>query len=1165
MATYSINVGVNAQQAARGVQQLRSSFNQLNSTADRTRGLLTGLFVIPLVGLYTLQSALVNVVSTLSEYSAAVATVRAVSGATFQQTRELNNEFQRLGITTKFTATEVADAGTFLARAGFNTDQIENVLSEALDLAVATGIEPEQASDIATNVLTAFNLPIDDLTTVFDQLSFVANRTNTDITQLAEGLKFIGPAAASANIPLNEIIAGLGILAQAGVRGSIAGTGLRRVISRIASETPIVGKRLQELGVDFSDLDIQSGDLVRVFEVLIRSGVDLGDAFALFGDRGGPAFEAITARFPEFVRLSNEIDNTTGFVSDLVTIMETSLAFALDQVRSAIEGIVIAIGDLLDRDIKTVLLGITETLRSLATQGEFIIDIFQSFAALISGPIAGFLIQFGLPLISSLTGLGAVFTSVSGLGRAAFGELAEGASRSGTLISQLGDVSLSLLGVVTRIAAIGGPIIIGFADKIETAIHATVNLQDVLIVISNLFLSRIAGAVGLANVNFSRLIETVAELAGSERVLRGLVFAFDVLGRAIRTSIVAVQNLDDVLFAIVRAIATGLVAIAGNIGKSFVFALGEPFVDFLAFLEENIFAPLLNLVTEYTPRVASGFGQLGDLLRQELLSDFESIGQDLINSADGLAEAITTPFITFEEVAEGALDRSIRRGLEATADIERSIGETPLTREPLGEAPVPVSEAEKRNRLFTSFFAQLQEAEALYQLAVDERELERRIMSAQRELGFELNDIERERLRTLLQQRDVYADQDTVVDRSVQLLNENSALQINAQERERYNFLLEIEREIKRDLNEVEEELILSLFDENALLRQNNDLVNSLNSTTEQRQTRLETLHRVYANGSITLMQYNNELRSIQEQVLADRVSSGQGTFFDGLTNQLVQFNSSFTNIFSEIGAVVGNTMTTATDAVARWAGQAIFDVGDLGEAFKSLGRLIISEIVTGLVRVAVQLAINNALAAIFAVLTGGGSIAAGGIGSAVQPGGIGLFQQGGLVRGRGTGTSDSILARLSNGEFVVNAEATRNNRSLLEEINAGQRVSTESNNFDAVGRLILNSNEIIVDRIALNEMRVAETIQSTNQRLGDTITRMSTNELRVAEAIQSNNRQFATRLQETAPREEPKTINVTYNVSTPDANSFRQSQNQILNDTQNRLRKINTRNSNRI
>ena len=1157
MATYSINVGVNAQQAARGVQQLRSSFNQLNATADRTRGLLTGLFVIPLVGLYTLQSALVNVVSTLSDYSASVATVRAVSGATLLQTRQLNDEFQRLGITTKFTATEVADAGTFLARAGFQPDQISDVLSESLDLAVATGIDPDLAADVATNVLTAFRLPVDELSTVFDQLAFVANRTNTDITQLAEALKFIGPAASSANIPLNEIVAALGILAQAGVRGSIAGTGLRRTISRIASETPIVGKRLAELGVDFDNLDIQGGDLIKVFESLITSGVDLGDAFALFGDRGGPAFEAITARFPEFQRLSREIENTNGFVSDLVTIMETSLAFALDQVRSAIEGIIIAIGDLLDRDIKTVLIGITETLRGLATEGETIIDVFQSLATLIAGPLASFIIQFAIPIAGSLTGLTSVFTSLSGVGRAAFGELAEGATRTGTILGSLDDVAFSILGVVQRIAFIGGPIIIGFADKIETAIAATVNLQDVLVSLSEIFISRLIQAVGFADVSISNLVDTVTEFVGSESFIRGLVTAFDILGRSIETIRFAIFNLSEVIPAALRAVALSVIALGRALVNSIIFTLVSPFASLSAFLEENIIGPILNLVTDFSPIIADSFQQATDSVSQTFIDDFARIGTDFAESSEGLAEALTTPFLTFEEVAGAATDRATRRQLEALADLERAVGERPTERLPLEAAPIPVSEEEKRNRLFAQYFAQLQQAEALYALSIDQRELERRILSAQRELGFELNDIERERLRTLFQQRDVYADQEIVTDRSIQLINENNALQLNAQERERYNFLLEIEREIKRDLNEVEEELILSLFDENNLLRQNNDLVNSLNAASEQRQTRLETLHRVYANGSITLMQYNNELRAIQEQVLAERVSSGQGTFLDGFTNQLVQFNASFTNVFSAIGGVVANTMTTAADAVARWAGRAIFDIGDVGEAFKSLGRLIITEIVTGLVRVAAQYVINIALARAFSAFSGTSFI--GGITSFLG------FQQGGFVQGPGTGRSDSILARLSNGEFVVNAEATQRNRDLLEEINAGRNVSTASGDLSAVSRLIINNGEIIVDRIALNETRIADVVQSTNQRLNDSITRMAVNEMRIAEAMQSNSRQFATRIQNTAPREEPKTVNVTYNISTPDANSFRQSQNQILNDTQNRLRKINTRNSNRI
>ena len=111
VAQYSINVGVNSAQAARGIQQIRSSLRNLNSTADRSRNILSTLFIVPLFGIYTLQSALINVVSVMAEYSEAMAQIRAVSGATVDQTRALNREFQRLGITTRFTATEAAGAG----------------------------------------------------------------------------------------------------------------------------------------------------------------------------------------------------------------------------------------------------------------------------------------------------------------------------------------------------------------------------------------------------------------------------------------------------------------------------------------------------------------------------------------------------------------------------------------------------------------------------------------------------------------------------------------------------------------------------------------------------------------------------------------------------------------------------------------------------------------------------------------------------------------------------------------------------------------------------------------------------------------------------------------------------------------------------------------------
>ena len=1115
MATYSINVGVNAAQAARGIQQLRSSLRNLNNTADRSRNILSTLFVVPLFGIFTLQAAFVNIISTLAEYSSAMATVRAVSAATITETQQLNREFQRLGVTTKFTATEAANAGVFLSRAGFAPPQIAQIVEESLDLALATGVDPDRAADIATNVLTAFNLPIEKLGLVFDQLAFVANRTNTDLTQLAEALKFIGPAAESANIPLNEVISAIGILAQAGIRGSIAGTGLRRTISRLSSEAPIIGKKLAELGLNFDDVEIAGGDLIKVFTVLIENGVGLGEAFALFGDRGGPAFEAIADRVPDLIRLANETEVASGFVNQLVTIVETSLTFVLAQVKSAFEGVILAVGELIDVPLKLFLFDITNGIRAAAAEAELLVDILQTLALGLGAVFTLFLARIAVPLLGFFTGLTTVGRTLAPLVVAIFSPLGKGASRTGAILTSIYVTLTAIFGVAKIAFGVGATLIAAFSDKIQLTFTNVVTLQDYLLSLGRAVVEQftdLTNAAGQAGTVFDVLTERLIAFVGSEEFARGLFTIIDIITRAAIIAKEAISLIFNPATLFGPVIATAQIELT-KLSR----AVLVPVVNTIDFINS------VNPLSEDRPE------SFRDQLQRESDAEISRLTDDLVNqvvSSDqfvNIVEALRGPVLDFEEILSNATNRAVTRSLDGYRDEIQLLADQPLQRLPLGPEPNRLTEDQTRERKYDIYLANLQKENDLLKLGNIQRELQtalsNEIAEAESTLGFEILGARRDRLQAIIEENIALKDTNALNDRLRILTQENQLLKLNRTEREILGDVLTFENQLKGRLTPIQRENLVQLIAENMNLEEQASILDELNGPLESYNRRFANLIVLYREGSEAVRAFTEEqFRQLQLDEIARMSQTSEGTFIDGFIVSLDRFSERIQSFKSEAGSIFGDFFTDLGNGFADTIGKAIFSTESLGEALKAVAREAISSVISALIKLGLQYAINAILgetlgaaavanslaqastvalawapAASLASLAsyGGNAIPANAaiIGTLAltqalaAAGSVGGFQDGGLVSGPGTGRSDSILARVSNGEFVVNAEATRRNRDVLEEMNSGYNTK--------------------------------------NQR----------------------------------------PIQINYNIVTKDADSFRRSQNQILSDTGASIRRAATRN----
>ncbi|HUW00730.1 MAG TPA: phage tail tape measure protein [Acidimicrobiales bacterium] len=231
-----------------------------------------------------------------ADFQTAMLQVQAVSGATGVEFESLNDLAKELGRTTQFSASQAADAMGFLAMAGFEANEILGALPGTLNLAAAGNLELAQAADIVTNILTGYGKEVGELGAANDALVQTFTSSNTSLAQLGEAFKFVAPVAASAGLDFNEVTAALGLLGNAGIQASMAGTTLRGGIAKLAKPTNEAQGALERLGIQVNDSGGQMLPLVDIIRQFEAAGLSTADAMTIFGLRAGPGFAALVSQ-----------------------------------------------------------------------------------------------------------------------------------------------------------------------------------------------------------------------------------------------------------------------------------------------------------------------------------------------------------------------------------------------------------------------------------------------------------------------------------------------------------------------------------------------------------------------------------------------------------------------------------------------------------------------------------------------------------------------------------------------------------------------------------------------------------------------------------------------------------------------------------------------------
>lgn len=420
----------------------RSISNTGKSVAGVGRSLTTSI-TMPVAALGAAS------VKTAMDFEAGMSKVQSISGASASELDKLTDKALEMGAQTKFSATEAADAFSYMAMAGWKTNDMMAGIEGIMYLAGATGEDLAATSDIVTDALTAFGMSADETTGFVDTLAAAATNSNTNVSLMGETFKYIAPVAGALGYSAKDTAIAIGVMANSGIKASTAGTSLRSLLTNLSKPTDAVSVAMKKLGISLTDAEGNMrplrelmGDMRGAFSGLTEDQ-KAQYAATLAGKQGMSGLLAIVnASEGDFNKLTAAIDGSAGAAKEMYDVANNNLSGQLTILKSTVESIAIQIGSKLTPYIKAL----TEKLQSAAEWFKGLSDEQQNMVikiALIAASVGPALLVIG----KLTTGIGGAVTS--------FGKLATSVRKAGGTIGWLKSPGIIVVGVLAAIVAAG--------------------------------------------------------------------------------------------------------------------------------------------------------------------------------------------------------------------------------------------------------------------------------------------------------------------------------------------------------------------------------------------------------------------------------------------------------------------------------------------------------------------------------------------------------------------------------------------------------------------------------------------------------------------------------------------------------------------------------------
>lgn len=473
-------------------------------------------------------------VNSFQDFESMMSQVKAISGATGQAFDDLTAKAQEMGATTKFTATESAEAFNYMAMAGWKPQQMIDGISGIMSLAAASGEDLGTTSDIVTDAITAFGLTAGDAGHFADVLAQASANANTDVSMLGESFKYVAPVAGAMKYSIEDTSLALGLMASANVKGSMSGTALKTSIANMVKPTNDMAEAMDKYGISITDGE---GNLKSLKGVIDNVRGSLGGlsrdeqtavASTIFGKEAMAGMLAIVnASEEDYNKLSNAIYNANGAAEGMADTMLDNLKGSFTLMQSAIEGTENAFGKRLSPYLRGIAGGITDMMPEITDGINAVMDVVDdkiagvkrkitdmtgsdewknadlfgkidiAWDSIIAKPFGNWVSGDGAQLIS--TGLGTLFSSASAI--LPGGEKAGLTSwlSAGILAKGAATVAQKGKSIVETLSPIG--------DAIGNITEAAGNANDVMDFVGNLSSMIPVGAkVGLAAAGITAAI-----------------------------------------------------------------------------------------------------------------------------------------------------------------------------------------------------------------------------------------------------------------------------------------------------------------------------------------------------------------------------------------------------------------------------------------------------------------------------------------------------------------------------------------------------------------------------------------------------------------------------------------------------------------------------------
>ena len=581
-----VKIGADISGAQDGIKKVGDEATSLNSKlANAAKGF--GKFAVKAIGwASTAVSAIGGYVTKVgADFESAMSEVSAISGATGEELDALTQKAKEMGASTKFSASESAEAFKYMAMAGWETSDMLDGISGVMNLAAASGEDLAEVSDIVTDAITAFGLQASDSAHFADVLAAASNSANTNVAMLGGSFKYVAPVAGALGYSIEDVSVALGMMANSGIKAETAGRSLRLMLSRLASPTQDVEDAFAQLGISASEAltnaDGSMKPLSETIEILrdSMSGLDEATkasvASGIAGTEAMSGFLAIVnSSDADFEKLTESIANADGTAQRMAETMEDNLEGAITIMKSAVEG--------------------------------FGISLYETFS------------------VKAKDGVKTLTDYISRLQKAF-----ESGGMQG-LLTEFDSVMTDALGVVTeylpKIISVGGSVVDSLANGIVRNLPA---LADAALEIVFQFSDSIID--GIPNL-ISTIVEVVEKITGK-------LFSVDTLTKINDTALKLVTALSEGLISAIPELLRIAPIVIGNYVSAFIVQLPK----IIATGIEIIFA-LVNGILDSIPNLVAAIPTITMAIVNGILTNLDDIIlaaiQITISIAMGMIEAI---------------------------------------------------------------------------------------------------------------------------------------------------------------------------------------------------------------------------------------------------------------------------------------------------------------------------------------------------------------------------------------------------------------------------------------------------------------------------------------------------------------------------------------------